>query len=112
MSNISSTTTAYGTVINKFLDTDGNFPVLRRKYIPSEGSKFHKVGIESITKFRSPHPSYDNMYSVIRDGKRNNYSLQELKKLFKELNIQNLTGHSRKVTFGSSMKQMISLLKK
>ena len=52
----SETTTGYGTIIRRELDTNGNFPIVKRKYYPSEGSKFQKVGISEITKVRSPHP--------------------------------------------------------
>ena len=36
----STTRTQYETLIERSLDLEGNFPVVRRKYIPSEGSKF------------------------------------------------------------------------
>ena len=82
----SKTTTQYGTVIERYFDLDGNFPVSRRKYIPAEGSKFKKAGIESITRFRSPSPDYNNKYYVMRNGLRKSYSLTELKQLFNYFN--------------------------
>ena len=107
----STTRTQYGTLIERSLDLEGNFPVVRRKYIPSEGSKFQKVGIESITKFRSPSPDYNNQFSVVRNGVRKSYSLEGLKKLFKDLNIQNIAGHTKKNFLSNWQKQVVKMIK-
>lgn len=107
----STTTTQYGTVIKRYLDLEGNFSVVRRKYIPSEGSKFKKVGIESITKYKSSSAGYNNKYSVVRKGLRESYSLEGLKKLFKDLNIQNIVGHTQVDFLSSQQKLVIKMLK-
>ena len=96
---ISSSTTSYGTCIKRTIDTNGNFPIINREYIPSEGSKFQKLGFEKITRVTSP-AKYWNYYSVVRNGKRKNYSIDKLKELFKNLNIQKVKGHCAKEFIG------------
>ena len=91
----SETTTCYGTVVKRILDTNREFPVVKREYIPSTGSKFKKLGFEKITRIKSPAQELD-FCSVIRNGKRKNYSIQELKEFLKELNIQEVFGHRAK----------------
>ena len=107
---IAETTTIYGTEIKRYLDTNGNYPQVRRKYIPSDGSKFSKVGIESITKRKIP--GHDATFAVIKDGKKDSYTLQELKDLFKDLNLKNIKGHIRKQLFGPTMQQTIKQMKR
>ncbi len=84
--------------IKRFIDTSGNYPIINRKYIPAEGSKFQKLEFTEIERVKSP--GKDPFYSVIRQGKRNNYSLEQLKELLKKLNIQEVKGLSAKEFIG------------
>lgn len=94
----SETTTCYGTTIKRFVDSSGNYPIINRKYIPADGSKFQKLGFTEIKRVKSP--GKDTFYSVIRNGNRNNYSLEQFKELLKKLNIQEVKGLTAKEFIG------------
>ena len=109
---LSDTRTHYGTVKQTIADYSGNYPTVRKEYIPSEGSKFHKVGITKITKHSTPYSTNKKSYSVMRDGKRTSYSLEGLRKLFKDLDLQNIKGHAPIETFGIREKSVLAELKR
>lgn len=109
---LSETKTHYGTLKQTIADYSGNYPTVRKEYIPSEGSKFHKVGITKITKYSTPYSTNKKPYSVIRDGKSTSYSIEGLRKLFKDLNLQNIKGYGPIETFGIREKSVIANLKR